>query len=205
MHPQSGGTRASRPSSNQSAAASRQGTPGLIGKLVEGRRRLFWVLTACTFGLDQLTKALLWHHPDEGLPPVDIIPHVLRIISHGGNEHGAFGLGPRQPLFYIAAAAVGTGAVVLFFLHTEPQKGLVHAALGMLAGGALGNMLDRMRPSGMVRDFIDLPWVRWPTFNLADTAICVGFALVFYDAFFAKGGKPASGPAAAGRGRGRAA
>jgi len=198
MLPQPGGTRPGCPSCGQSAELTCQTPPCLVFGLAEGKRKLFWVAAACTFALDQLTKALLWHHPGEGRPAIELIPHVLRIISHAGNVRGALGLGPEQPLFYVAAAVVGIAGVVLLFCHTEQHRALVHAALGMLAGGAAGNMLDRVRLS-IVRDFVDLHGgdaLHWHTFNLADAAICVGFVLVFYDAFFGKGRKAGSqGPA----------
>lgn len=159
---------------------------------IEGKRKLFWALAAITVSLDQVTKLLLWHRPDEGQPAVVLIPHVLRIISHGGNVKGALGLGPSGPVFYILAAVVGLAAVAVFFVATEPHKGLVHAALGMLAGGAIGNLLDRSA-LGYVRDFVDLHWGEahhWHTFNVADSAICIGFVLIVYETFFVRDTRP---------------
>jgi signal peptidase II len=159
-----------------------------FGIFAQGRRKLFWTLAGCTFVVDQVTKFLLWQHPGGSRPDIVLIPHVLRIISHAGNVRGALGLGPSGPLFYIIAALVGLAAVVAFFLATDPRKGLAHAALGMLAGGAVGNVLDRA-VLGVVRDFIDLHWgesLHWHAFNVADAAICTGFVLILYDTFFVK-------------------
>jgi signal peptidase II len=158
---------------------------GFFRTFLEGKRKLFWTLAGCTFVVDQATKSLLWQHPGGSRPDIVLVPHVLRIISHAGNVKGALGLGPSGPLFYIIAAVVGLAAVVVFFLATDPRKALAHVALGMLAGGALGNMLDRI-VLGVVRDFIDLHWgesLHWHTFNAADAAICMGFALIVYDTF----------------------
>jgi signal peptidase II len=85
------------------------------------------------------------------------------------------------------AILVGIAVIIAFLLSTPARKVHVQAALGMLAGGALGNMVDRIG-FGIVRDFIDLHWgdvLHWYTFNVADAAICVGFALMACDLLFA--------------------
>jgi signal peptidase II len=68
-----------------------------------------------------------------------------------------------------------------------------HLALGFVCGGALGNLIDRLA-IGAVRDFIDLHWMdkaNWPTFNLADAAICIGVGLLLLEALLTGGkGKP---------------
>jgi lipoprotein signal peptidase len=154
----------------------------------EGRRKLFWVLAAGAFLLDQITKVWLWHDPSEGRPDIDVIPHVLRIISHPGNLQGVLGLGPATPVFYVATSLVALGVVAFLFLTTDARKGYVMVALGLVAGGAVGNLLDRLT-LGRVRDFIDLHWgerLHWDTFNVADAAICTGVALILLDALFAR-------------------
>lgn len=175
----------------------------IVRGLFEGKRKLFWALVAGTLALDQASKLLLWHPPGEGRPPVILIPHVLRVISHGGNLRGALGLGPSGPLFYIVAALVGLTAVIVFFAATDVHRGAVHWALGMLAGGAIGNLVDRLA-LGYVRDFVDLHWgdtYHWHTFNAADAAICIGFVLIVYETFFVKEQPPED----AGQGASRAA
>ncbi len=171
----------------------------LLRTLVEGNRKLFWTFAVATLVLDQVTKLLLWHHPAEGRPNIVLIPHLLRIVSHPGNVRGVLGLGPASVLFYIVMAAVALAVVGVLFLTAESHKVIVHAALGLVTGAAVGNLVDRIA-FGRVRDFIDLHWgeaLHWHTFNVADAAICVGFALIIYDAFAGKGrrGKaPDSGP-----------
>ncbi len=165
----------------------------LLRKAFEGRRRLFWTLACCTFIADQATKVLLWQRPAAGRPDIVLVPHILRVVSHAGNVKGALGLGPSGPAFYIVAALIGLAAVVAFFVATGPRKALAHVALGLLAGGAIGNLLDRIA-LGFVRDFIDLHWgesLHWHTFNVADAAICVGFVLIVYDTFFGPADRPA--------------
>lgn len=178
---------------------------GRLRKLLEGKRKLFWAFAGFTFALDQITKLLLWTHTREGRPPVVLVPHLLRIISHDGNVKGALGLGPEGRLVYILLAVLALGLVAGFFLTTDPRNRLVHLALGLLAGGAVGNLVDRAA-LGFVRDFVDLHWrdtFHWHTFNVADAAICVGFVLILYDSFFPKhreaaaGGEEGAPPAAA--------
>jgi len=156
-----------------------------LPRLLEARRKLFWYFAGVTFLLDQGSKVLLWSHPSQGRPDIVLVPHVLRIISHEGNVRGALGLGPAGPWFYVALSLVALVAVAALFLTAEARDGFVYSALGLVAGGALGNLVDRAC-LGIVRDFIDLHWgeaFHWHTFNVADAAICAGFALVVYDSF----------------------
>ena len=168
----------------------------MLRRALQGRRPLFWSLTAIAFVLDQLTKIWLWHHPDEGRPDLVVIPHVLRIVSHSGNLRGVLGLGPATPIFYVGMSLVALSVVVFLFLTTDARKAHLMVALGLVAGGAVGNLLDRLL-YGRVRDFIDLHWgesLHWHTFNVADAAICAGVALILCDAFFARS-EGAEGPA----------
>lgn len=165
----------------------------LLDTTFRGRRRLFWGLALVAFLADQITKLWLWHHPDEGRLPVVVIPYVLRIISHAGNARGALGLGPSTPAFYVVASIVALGIVAFFFVSTPPDKTGVQAALGLVTGGALGNLVDRVA-RGSVRDFIDLHWgeaLHWHTFNMADVAICMGVGLILWDTLFVR--PPATG------------
>lgn len=161
----------------------------LLRHLFEGRRRLFWALYASALAVDFWSKQALWHHPVEGVPGREIIPGLLCLISHPGNLRGPFGLGPAGNWFFIGAAIVAVAVIAALMLRTSPRHGLAQAALGLLAGGAVGNLLDRVA-LGFVRDFIDLHWGRyhWPTFNVADTAICVGFGLVVLDSLLSRRG-----------------
>ncbi len=152
-----------------------------IGRWVAGGRKLFWVVAAVVLASDLLTKQFLWHPPGAGVGPKVLIPKVLRIVSHPGNPGGALGL-PGSPVFYAAAALLGLALIIFLFVTTPPARVFVHAALGMLAGGALGNLVDRAA-LGFVRDFVDLHWgdvFHWHTFNLADAAICCGFAVILW-------------------------
>jgi signal peptidase II len=154
----------------------------VLSTCLAGARWLFWLLASAALAADILTKRFLWHPPDEGRSPVVLVPGLLRLVGHPGNRGGAMGL-PGPVVLYTVAAVVGLALIVYLLVTTDPRRALVHGGLGLLAGGAVGNLIDRLW-LGSVRDFIDLHWgdaYHWPTFNVADAVICVGFALIAWD------------------------
>jgi signal peptidase II len=90
-------------------------------------------------------------------------------LTNTPNAGLAFGIGSGHGL--VLAVTIGALALVLVWFALEPERPGLWLAVGLLAGGALGNLADRVR-AGAVTDFIDPPF--WPTFNLADVAITVG-------------------------------
>lgn len=96
-------------------------------------------------------------------------------------------MGPEGVTFYIVASVIGLAIIGWFMMSTPPQQTSVHIALGCLFAGALGNLIDRLT-LGAVRDFIDLHWgqYHWPTFNVADMAICGGVAVLLWTTFTAE-------------------
>jgi signal peptidase II len=141
--------------------------------------------------LDQITKVLIQYSiPFETsyFPPdrVTIIENFFYLV-HIGNEGAAWGMfSEYSGLLTLLSFAV------LFFIYyfrkqLELQRGSVQIAFGLLIGGILGNLIDRIRV-GHVIDFIDihlpftlpyiLPYGRWPAFNIADSAIVIG--MLFY-------------------------
>jgi signal peptidase II len=94
------------------------------------------------------------------------------------NSGAAFGLGAGLGPFILVGAAM---LVVVFFVigrHSLTRSLLLTVALGLVLGGAIGNLIDRVvrDNGGAVIDFIDLRW--WPIFNVADAAISVGAVLL---------------------------
>ncbi|MGH2641262.1 MAG: signal peptidase II [Actinomycetota bacterium] len=134
-----------------------------------------FVTAFLAFGLDRVTKILA----ESALPgsPVEVVPGVLT-LRFTENSGGAFSIGQSAPWFFVGVSAVVAVIIVATaFRHTSR---LVGASLGLVLGGALGNLTDRaIRAPGMrgrVVDFIDFHI--WPVFNLADTAIVVGAILL---------------------------
>jgi signal peptidase II len=138
---------------------------------VTAGRRAAWaragVVLAAVLVADQVTKALVRSSLEVGevrevLPFLDLV--------HVTNEGIAFGaLGGGETLVVIAVAAALVGLIVFFVVSAD--RPLVWLPTGLLLGGALGNVIDRVR-DGAVTDFIKLP--HWPAFNLADVAITAG-------------------------------
>ena len=130
-------------------------------------------VTAVVIALDQATKALVRHNVEIG-ERKDVFPGID--IVHVQNQGVAFNqLGGGGTL---VAIVVGIALVALLaYFATHLHKPLVWLPTGMLLGGALGNIIDRIR-YGAVTDFIKLP--AWPAFNLADTSITLGVLVLLY-------------------------
>jgi signal peptidase II len=127
--------------------------------------------------LDQLTKAWAMHNLADG--PVDVVGPVRFALTR--NTAGAFGLGGALVPFLAVGALVLVVALVTR-ADVIARPGLALAA-GLVLGGALGNLVDRLARSpgllrGAVVDFVDLRW--WPVFNLADAAITCGCLLLLW-------------------------
>jgi signal peptidase II len=123
--------------------------------------------------LDQVTKALVRGHLDPGekdpvLPAVELV-HV----RNTGVAFGAFAGGGA----IVVALVAGALAALLFYFVTHAERRLVWLPTGLLLGGAIGNIIDRVR-DGAVTDFVKLPG--WPAFNVADIAITVGVVALLY-------------------------
>lgn len=124
------------------------------------------LLLGLVLALDQVSKALVRATVEPGdrdpiLPGVNLV--------HVRNEGVAFGLLSGQPIVLVIVAVALTGLVAWFAFHLRRPH--VWIPTGMLLGGALGNVIDRLR-EGAVTDFIKLPL--WPAFNVADIAIVFG-------------------------------
>lgn len=102
-----------------------------------------------------------------------LLPGVQLVYTR---NHGvAFGLLPGAGVYAIVALAVAVLVLLVYFV-ARAGRGPVWLATGLLIGGAVGNILDRLR-DGAVTDFVKLP-LHWPAFNLADAAITIGVLLL---------------------------
>ena len=127
---------------------------------------------AVTIALDQLTKQVALATLADG--PVDLIPGAVtfRLTFNPG---GAFGLLQGLPGIFLPATLAVIVLILLWARKLEDQGQAV--PLGMVLGGGIGNVLDRLlRDGGRVVDFVDLHV--WPIFNVADSAIVIGVAAV---------------------------
>jgi len=143
-------------------------------------RRIFWGAALLVVMLDVLTKLIA----ESTLLLTPGVPVVgdwfqLRLVYNRG---AAFGLhvGPYSRWVFFAVAVLAVFVLNRMSLHTSPRDRFRQLALGLVAGGAAGNLVDRVRSSRGVVDFLDVGvgTLRWPTFNVADIAVsCGGIAL----------------------------
>jgi signal peptidase II len=131
------------------------------------------VVTAVVIGLDQLTKHLV----RSGITPGEehkVLPGIELVNTR--NNGVAFGFLPGDEVVVTILIGLALLALLAYFArHTA--MGLIWLPTGMLLGGALGNVVDRLR-SGSVTDFVKLP-LGWPPFNLADASITLGGVALF--------------------------
>ncbi len=125
---------------------------------------------------DRVTKLLAERYL-ANRPPIDVIPGLVR-LNYTTNSGGAFGVLGGQPWLFFAATVLVCLAIVAG--STRLTRAASAVGLGMILGGAVGNLTDRIihgpGVSGRVVDFIDFRV--WPVFNLADSAIVIGAVIV---------------------------
>jgi signal peptidase II len=146
--------------------------------------------------LDQASK--LWATGAlQGRPPVKVIDGFFNLVYHR-NTGGIFGLfsgspSPGRVLFFSAVTLAALGFVVYLMKEWGGESSPALLALSLVAGGAVGNLIDRL-VYGEVIDFIDWHWrhYHWPAFNVADSAISVGTALLILTLLFTRQPPPAS-------------
>lgn len=150
-----------------------------------GKVRWLW-LTAAVIGLDQVVKSLVVQSMAL-FERVEVLPPVLE-WTRLHNRGAAFSFlddasGWQKPLFIGLAFAVSAGIATALVRMQAGVRTIVPAGLALVAGGALGNAIDRLR-FGYVVDFIHVHWYdSWwfPAFNVADVGITVGAALLILD------------------------
>lgn len=158
---------------------------------MSSRSALRLAITAGTvLVVDQASKAAVRHWLPLGTS-VPIIEGVLD-LTHVHNTGAAFGIFPgAMAWFMLAAVAVLAGIAYVWWRHT-PRDPWTVAALGFIAGGAAGNLIDRALLGG-VTDFFDVRI--WPVFNVADIALDVGVAILVVRILFgAEGSRAGAGP-----------
>jgi signal peptidase II len=121
--------------------------------------------------LDQVVKEIVENHIVLG-ETINVLGPLKLTLTH--NDGVAFGLAGGGGVGLVVVTLIALG-VVLWLFSRDPTRGGMWVATGLLAGGALGNLVDRIR-HGHVTDFIKLP--HWPPFNLADCGITCGVVIL---------------------------
>ena len=139
---------------------------------------VFYLIAGAVFIFDQISKEFirLWMPLGDSWPSTGF----LRIV-HGTNTGSAFGLFAGFTNLLILASIVGIAAVLYYFYRQGNNAIALRISLGLIVGGALGNLFDRV-VFGKVVDFISVGW--WPSFNIADSAISVGMFLLIFTMIF---------------------
>ena len=143
---------------------------------------LWTTAAAAVVALDQWSKS--WALAElRGHPPLSLIPGFFDLCL-SRNTGGVFGLLAGPPslgrrLFFTAVTLAALALIGILLRGWARQSRILSLALALIAGGAVGNLIDRLR-FGSVVDFIDWYWRghHWPTFNIADSAITAGAALI---------------------------
>lgn len=173
-HPRPGPETASQPgsASNSAAPPPQSAIPRVLAY------RVLWLVAIIVFALDQLTKQMIASRlPFGSYGPggrIEMIPGFFYLV-HVGNTGAAWSMFSGRSLG-LALVAVGALAAMFLWRHSLGlRQRSIQPAFGLLCGGILGNLLDRLR-HGHVIDFLDihLGGYIYPTFNVADSAICVG-------------------------------
>jgi signal peptidase II len=152
--------------------------------------RLLLITVGIVVLCDQITKlyvdAVMWPYQS-----ITIIDNYFD-ITYIRNPGGAFGLFARAERWIVRPLLLGLSAVaiviiLLMYRSTPTDRIIVRLAFALIMGGAIGNLIDRVRFDEVI-DFLDVHWYQyhWPAFNVADSAITVGVAILCWDLLFGK-------------------
>jgi len=154
------------------------------------KRLLFWGAALAVIALDQFTKAMVRTALDRGesWPDADW-PLRIRYVTNSG---AAFGILQDQTTFLIGTALIGLTAIYLYYRYPPFDHWVVPIAIGLMLGGAVGNLIDRIRVE-RVTDFVDVGW--FPAFNVADSSITIAVVVLLLGYVFLWDGPPKTPPA----------
>jgi signal peptidase II len=148
-----------------------------------GRWGLFAGITVGVVIVDQLSKSWIVANLDPAAPPTRVLGDLLRVV-YWQNSGILFGMLPQSAAAFAIVSLVVAGLIVMY--HAKAGRGIVTTiALGLLLGGALGNLLDRLR-YGAVVDWVDMGIGQWRfyTYNVADACITTSIVLLLVMAVF---------------------
>jgi len=153
------------------------------------RIRMLLAITLPVVIVDIVTKQIALAELRPPHTPREVLGEVLR-FTLTFNQGAAMGLslGSYSRWVFLVLSLIASAVLVVFFLRADPRDRWLMAALALLLGGAVGNLIDRVRWSRGVVDFIDVgigQWRFW-TFNVADSAVTVGAVLLALVLWFTK-------------------
>lgn len=141
---------------------------------------LFIAVLLAVVGLDLITKLLVMRYL-RLFDQIDIIGSYVR-LTYIHNPGAAFGihLGPYSRIIFLVLSLVALVALAGMYWFTPASDRVRLAAIALICGGAVGNLLDRIRSAAGVVDFLDvgIGTLRWPVFNVADIAVTCGAVIL---------------------------
>lgn len=158
-----------------------------MSQTVSKRMGLGLGVAALAFALDQISKYWILEHVMAPPRLIEVTPFFNLVLAWNKgvsfgmfNDHSEYG-----PILLTVLALAISAALVVWMYRAEDR--LTVTALGLIVGGAIGNVVDRIR-FGAVTDFLDVHafGYHWPAFNVADSAVCVGAAILIGSSFFSR-------------------
>ncbi|TCL40241.1 signal peptidase II [Anaerospora hongkongensis] len=137
------------------------------------------ILAMAVVVIDQWSKYYVQTHMSLGMS-IPLIPSVFH-LTYILNPGAAFGILENQRTFFVIVGLLMIGAVVYLYPRIPANMRLLRLGTGLMMGGAVGNVIDRIQ-TGHVVDFFDFRI--WPIFNIADIAIVVGVSCIIYTLLF---------------------
>jgi signal peptidase II len=138
--------------------------------------RLFGITAVAVLVTDQVTKLVVRSTLPVGVSKPGFIPHIIDLTSVR-NSGAAFGLFPGQRPVFLLTSLLVLFAIAAYWRRARPREWPVVAALATVAGGSIGNLIDRAF-IGYVTDFFEFAFMQFPVFNVADMGIVCGVAVL---------------------------
>jgi len=155
-----------------------------------GKYKILVIISFLVIVFDQISKAIIVKLIMPYTSKI-IIPGVFN-ITHIYNPGGAFGFMAGQStlvrtILFLVVSTIAIGFIFYFYKNTPKTHPVLASGFALIFGGAIGNMIDRIR-LGTVVDFLDfyIKGLHWPAFNIADSAISVGMAIFLFHLVFKK-------------------
>lgn len=146
------------------------------------------IITVTSFSViffDQLSKYIISNKMYLG-QSIKLIGSFLR-LTYAKNPNAAFGIPIGSPILMIILTSVATVLLIFYFFRLKDNGNLISVGLAMIIGGAIGNLIDRIRMRQVI-DFIEIGVKRfkWPIFNIADSFVTIGIIIILYIWIFHK-------------------
>ncbi|OGT97691.1 MAG: signal peptidase II [Geobacteraceae bacterium GWC2_48_7] len=147
------------------------------------RWKMFSLIASASLVLDQASKVYIDRSMSlyQSIPVIDGLFNIFYIRNKGAAFSFLSNVSWRLP-FFIMVSTVASLVILIALLKLRDDQKLAQVSLALIFSGAVGNLIDRIR-LGEVIDFLDVYWrtYHWPAFNVADSCICIGVALLALD------------------------